>query len=144
MEEFETSEQAVTSDIAQSQINKESSTSVEPPLKQLVVSTISKEVRLPENEATLSAYTIPAEPDNQHYSYTWSLLSQPEGQSGIMTNQNRVTMKLSHLTEGLYMFKVAVKSPNAYGEAYANVSVLPRKNIQYFIYRNLFSIPFII
>nr|CAD7399336.1 unnamed protein product [Timema poppensis] len=36
------------------------------PLKQLVVSAISKEVRLPENAVTLSAYTVPAEqPDHR-------------------------------------------------------------------------------
>lgn len=31
------------------------------PIKQLVVSAVSKEVRLPENEVTLSAFTVPAE-----------------------------------------------------------------------------------
>lgn len=101
--------------------------SVKPTVKQLLVSAVSKEVRLPENEVTLSAYTVPAERDNQHYNYAWSLLSQPEGHTGTMTDQNRVTVKLSNLSEGLYTFKVAVSSPNAYGEAYANVSVLPRK-----------------
>lgn len=108
---------------------KEISTSIKPTMKQLVVSAISKEVRLPENEATLSAYTVPAERGNQHYNYVWSLLSQPEGHTGTMTDQNRGTVKLSNLSEGLYTFKVTVSSPNAYGEAYANVSVLPPKRI---------------
>lgn len=112
---------------AKVQILKDTNTSMKPTVKQLLVSAVSKEVRLPENEVTLSAYTVPAERGNQHYNYAWSLLSQPEGHTGTMTDQNRVTVKLSNLSEGLYTFKVAVSSPNAYGEAYANVSVLPRK-----------------
>lgn len=108
------------------------SVSIKPTMKQLLVSAVSKEVRLPENEVTLSAYTVPAERGNQHYNYAWSLLNQPEGHTGTMTDQNRVTVKLSNLSEGLYTFKVAVSSPNAYGEAYANVSVLPRKHSEIF------------
>ncbi|XP_054007146.1 dyslexia-associated protein KIAA0319 isoform X1 [Hylaeus anthracinus] len=111
------------------QILKDSSTSIKPPMKRLLVSAVSKEVRLPENEVTLSAYTVPAEQENEHYNYAWSLLSQPESHTGIMTDQNRMTVKLSNLSEGLYTFKVTVNSPNAYGEAYANVSVLPPKRI---------------
>ncbi|XP_076160775.1 dyslexia-associated protein KIAA0319 isoform X2 [Ptiloglossa arizonensis] len=111
------------------QVMKDSSTSIKPPMKQLLVSAVSKEVRLPENEVTLSAYTVPAEHENEHYNYAWSLLSQPESHTGIMTDQNRMTVKLSNLSEGLYTFKVTVNSPNAYGEAYANASVLPPKRI---------------
>ncbi|XP_017877512.1 dyslexia-associated protein KIAA0319 [Ceratina calcarata] len=108
---------------------KDTGTSVKPPVKRLLVSAVSKEVRLPENEVTLSAYTVPAEQENEHYNYAWSLLSQPDGHSGIMTDQNRMTVKLSNLSEGLYTFKVTVNGSNAYGEAYANVSVLPPKRI---------------
>ena len=114
---------------AKAQIMKDASTSMKPPMKRLLVSAVSKEVRLPENEVTLSAYTVPAEQENEHYNYAWSLLSQPEGHTGIMTDQNRMTVKLSNLSEGLYTFKVTVNNPNAYGEAYANVSVLPPKRI---------------
>ncbi|XP_021932800.1 dyslexia-associated protein KIAA0319-like protein isoform X2 [Zootermopsis nevadensis] len=100
------------------------------PIKQLVVSAISKEVRLPENEVTLSAYTVPAEQPGEHYKYEWTFLAQPEGvNSGIMNDQNGETLKLSHLIEGLYMFKVSVSAPGAYGETYANVTVLPPKHI---------------
>lgn len=122
---------------AKAQTIKDTNTSIKPTMKQLLVSAVSKEVRLPENEVTLSAYTVPAERGNQHYNYAWSLLSQPEGHTGTMTDQNRVTVKLSNLSEGLYTFKVAVSSPNAYGEAYANVSVLPRECF-------FFLLPFII
>ena len=109
---------------------------MKPPMKQLLVSTVSKEVRLPENEVTLSAFTIPAEQPGEHYNYAWSLLSQPDGHTGTMADQNRNTVKLSNLSEGLYKFKVTVNSPNAYGEAYANVSVLPRKFIFDLFYTN--------
>lgn len=127
MDEIENMELGVTSQPKVQTIKEDTSTSMKPTMKQLLVSAVSKEVRLPENEVTLSAYTVPAERGTQHYNYAWSLLSQPEGHTGTMTDQNRVTVKLSNLSEGLYTFKVAVSSPNAYGEAYANVSVLPRK-----------------
>lgn len=36
-------------------------------------------MRLPENEVTLSAYTIPDEKtSNDHYSYVWKLVDQPK------------------------------------------------------------------
>jgi hypothetical protein len=64
----------------------------------------------------------------EHYKYEWTFLAQPEGvNSGIMNDQNGETLKLSHLIEGLYMFKVSVSAPGAYGETYANVTVLPRE-----------------
>ncbi|XP_032664375.1 dyslexia-associated protein KIAA0319-like protein [Odontomachus brunneus] len=128
IDEIENAELGVTPQ-AKVQTLKDANTSMKPTVKQLLVSAVSKEVRLPENEVTLSAYTVPAERGNQHYNYAWSLLSQPEGHTGTMTDQNRVTVKLSNLSEGLYTFKVAVNNPNAYGEAYANVSVLPPKRI---------------
>lgn len=117
----------VTPEMLELSMIKDPTTSVKPPIKQLLVSAVSKEVRLPENAVTLSAFTVPAERENEHYNYAWSLLSQPEGHTGTMTDQNRMTVKLSNLSEGLYKFKVTVSSPGAYGEAYANVSVLPRK-----------------
>ncbi|XP_034947675.1 dyslexia-associated protein KIAA0319 [Chelonus insularis] len=108
---------------------KESTPTNPPVKKQLVVSAVSKEVRLPDNQATLSAFTFPAEQGNEHYNYAWSLLSQPEGHTGVMTDQNRPTLKLSKLSEGLYKFRVTVTGSDASGEAYANVSVLPPKRI---------------
>ncbi|XP_033227932.1 dyslexia-associated protein KIAA0319-like protein isoform X2 [Belonocnema kinseyi] len=130
IEELETGEFGLTSEYGHHVLKDPStSSSIKPPMKQLLVSAVSKEVRLPENEVTLSAFTVPAELGNEHYNYAWSLLSQPEGHTGTMTDQNRNTVKLSNLSEGLYKFKVTVNSPTAYGEAYANVSVLPPKRI---------------
>lgn len=105
-------------------------TSSQVPVKSLVVSVVSKQVRLPENEATLSAYTVPAEQPGEKYTYVWTLLSQPEGSSsGTMTERNGGTLKLSNLVEGVYEFKVAVSGPGVYGEGKANVTVMPPKRI---------------
>lgn len=66
--------------------------------------------------------------EGEHYKYEWTILSQPEGEgSGTMSDKNGGTLKLTHLTEGLYMFKVSVSSATAFGETFANVTVLPRK-----------------
>lgn len=100
-----------------------------PTVKQLIVSAVSKELRLPDNQVTLSAFTVPAEQGAEHYNYAWSLLSQPDGHTGTMTDQNKSTVKLTNLSEGLYKFRVVVTSSNAYGIAYANVSVLAPKRI---------------
>ncbi|XP_039275783.1 dyslexia-associated protein KIAA0319-like [Nilaparvata lugens] len=101
------------------------------PVKQLVVSALSKEVRLPESEATLSVYTVPAEQPGEHYNYVWTLISKPEGSSSgaTMNDQNGGTLKLSNLSEGVYTFKVTVSAPGVYGETLANVTVLPKKRI---------------
>ncbi|XP_045451148.1 dyslexia-associated protein KIAA0319 [Melitaea cinxia] len=94
----------------------------------LTVSISSKEVQLPDNEVTLAAYTIPDEKSTQsHYNYVWTLVDQPKnGFTGNM-NQNGATVTLTDLTEGQYRFKVTVNGSNSYGEAFANVTVLPPK-----------------
>jgi len=74
--------------------------------------------------------------DSGHsYQYEWSLISktQGSGQTVSMNDQNGSTLKLSHLVEGLYMFKVTVTGTSAFGEAQANVTVLPRNCYNYFI-----------
>lgn len=45
----------------------------------------------------------------------------------FFTDKNGETLKLSNLSEGVYEFKVAVSGPGVYGEALANVTVMPRK-----------------
>lgn len=44
-------------------------------------------------------------------------------------NQNGATVTLTDLTEGQYRFKVTVNGTDAYGEGYANVTVLPPQRI---------------
>lgn len=100
------------------------------PLKPLVVSVLNKTVQLPEDEVTLSAYTVPAEQNGEHYVFSWKLISQPEeGNSGTRNDQNGGSLKLSHLIEGVYTFRVSVSAPGAYGETTANITVLPPKRI---------------
>lgn len=100
-------------------------------VKKLTVSVVSKTVRLPEQEVTLAAYTIPDEKSSgDTYKYLWSLISQPSGDvNGIMSDQTKDNIKLSKLSEGLYRFKVIVTGLNMYGEAYANVTVSREKRI---------------
>ncbi|XP_014214907.1 dyslexia-associated protein KIAA0319-like protein [Copidosoma floridanum] len=117
-------------EIIKPRLLKDSRTPDKPTVKQIFIKTASKEVRLPENEVSLSAFSVPSEEQmDGHYKYAWTLLSQPEAHTGTMTDQNQMTVKLSNLSEGLYKFKVTVTGPHSYGEAYANVTVLPPKRI---------------
>ncbi|XP_053957907.1 dyslexia-associated protein KIAA0319-like protein [Anastrepha ludens] len=98
--------------------------------KKLVVSAVSKEVRLPEKEVTLAAFTVPDENSSgSKYKYLWTLITQPKGpMNGTISDQSQSKVRLSNLSEGLYIFKVSVTGDNGtYGEAMANVTVLPEK-----------------
>lgn len=101
--------------------------------KRLTVSVLSKGVRLPNNEAILSAYVVPDESSSgDKYTYSWSLISQPsKGDSNAtITDQTKPQAKLSKLTAGLYRFKVTVTGQKGYyGEAYPNITVLPEQTI---------------
>lgn len=44
-------------------------------------------------------------------------------------NQNGATVTLTDLTEGQYRFKLTVNGTDAYGEGFANVTVLPPHRI---------------
>lgn len=105
--------------------------SEKPSANKLVVSVVSKTVRLPEKEATLIAYTIPDEQaSGDTYKYLWSLITQPsDAVNGTMSDQAKDKIVLSNLSEGLYRFKVVVTGSMLKGEAYANVTVLPEKRI---------------
>lgn len=99
--------------------------------KKLMVSVVSKEVRLPEKEVTLAAFTVPdEESSNTKYKYLWTLINQPKSpMNGTISDQSQSKVKLSNLSEGLYTFKVTVTGDGTYGEAMANVTVLPEKRI---------------
>ncbi|XP_001352876.3 dyslexia-associated protein KIAA0319 [Drosophila pseudoobscura] len=102
------------------------------PSKDIVVSVMSKEVRLPEQEVTLAAFTVPDEQTSDtKYKYLWTLISQPKGpMNGTISDQSKSKVKLSNLSEGLYTFKVTVTGDNGtFGEAAANVTVLPENRI---------------
>ncbi|XP_060659533.1 dyslexia-associated protein KIAA0319-like protein [Drosophila nasuta] len=108
-----------------------------PPAKQeankaIVVSVMSKDVQLPEQEVTLAAFTVPDEQTSgTKYKYLWTLISQPKGpMNGTISDQSKSKVKLSNLSEGLYTFKVTVTGDNGtFGEAAANVTVMPEKRI---------------
>lgn len=98
----------------------------------LVVSVVSKEVQLPEQEVTLAAFTVPDEQTSgAKYKYLWTLITQPKGpMNGTISDQSKSKVKLKNLSEGLYTFKVTVTGDNGtFGEATANVTVLPEKRI---------------
>ncbi|XP_030385510.1 dyslexia-associated protein KIAA0319 [Scaptodrosophila lebanonensis] len=100
--------------------------------KDIVVSVMSKEVRLPEQEVTLAAFTVPDEQTSgTKYKYLWTLITQPKGpMNGTISDQSKPKVKLSNLSEGLYTFKVTVTGDNGtFGETDANVTVLPEKRI---------------
>lgn len=99
----------------------------EPEKIQLQVSVESKNIQLPENEASLTALVVP---DNEKYSYLWSLVDKPENdKNGTITDQTRKTVKVSNLSEGLYKFKVTVTGQNSFGETFVNLTVLPAKRL---------------
>ncbi|KAL1460426.1 hypothetical protein MTO96_043295, partial [Rhipicephalus appendiculatus] len=59
--------------------------------------------------------------DGNKFQYQWTLVSHPDGEeTGVMQDQNTQALKLSHLREGLYTFRVAVTGNNSYGEATTN------------------------
>ncbi|KAG8520367.1 Dyslexia-associated protein, partial [Galemys pyrenaicus] len=84
-------------------------------------------ITLPENEVKLKAFVVPAPPAETTYSYEWSLLSQPVDYQGELKQRHMQTLKLSQLSVGLYAFKVAVSSENAFGEGFVNVTVRPAR-----------------
>ncbi|XP_065740701.1 dyslexia-associated protein KIAA0319 homolog isoform X2 [Phocoena phocoena] len=89
--------------------------------------------------STLPASTLPTEsaPSRQPvsaptaprtettYNYEWSLISHPEYYQGEIKQRHTQTLNVSQLSVGLYAFKVAVSSENAFGEGFVNVTVKP-------------------
>uniref|UniRef100_A0A2K5NZE6 KIAA0319 n=1 Tax=Cercocebus atys TaxID=9531 RepID=A0A2K5NZE6_CERAT len=61
------------------------------------------------------------------YSYEWSLISHPIDYQGEIKQGHLQTLNLSQLSVGLYVFKVAVSSENAFGEGFVNVTVKPAR-----------------
>ncbi|XP_023977758.1 dyslexia-associated protein KIAA0319 homolog [Physeter macrocephalus] len=82
-------------------------------------------ITLPENEVELKASVVPAPPAETTYNYEWSLISHPEYYQGEIKQRHTQTLNVSQLSVGLYAFKVAVSSENAFGEGFVNVTVKP-------------------
>ncbi|CAN8000142.1 unnamed protein product, partial [Ixodes hexagonus] len=106
------------------------STATSTPYALIVSAGDNKELHLPENEVTLSAYVFKEKSEGAQYRYQWTLVSHPDGEeTGVMQDQNTNSLKLSHLREGLYTFRVETTGNNSYGENTVNVTVLPPKRI---------------
>ncbi|NXV85318.1 K0319 protein, partial [Calonectris borealis] len=95
-------------------------------VKELIVSAGDNiHVMLPKNEVELNAFVVPPPPTETAYTYEWSLISHPPDYGGEMERRHSQTLKLSHLSVGLYAFKVTVSGENAFGEGFVNVTVKP-------------------
>ncbi|VFV24322.1 Hypothetical predicted protein [Lynx pardinus] len=103
-------------------------------VKQLV-STGDNLITLPENEAELKAFVVPAPPAETTYSYEWSLLSHPVDYRDEINERHMQMLSLSQisnwrlLSAGLDAFKVAVSGENAFGEGYVSVTVRPARRV---------------
>ncbi|NXX10678.1 K0319 protein, partial [Podargus strigoides] len=95
-------------------------------VKELIVSAGDNiQVMLPTDEVELNAFVVPPPPTETGYTYEWSLISHPADYGGEMERRHSQTLKLSHLSVGLYAFKVTVSGENAFGEGFVNVTVKP-------------------
>ncbi|NXL84182.1 K0319 protein, partial [Alectura lathami] len=95
-------------------------------VKELIVSAGDNiQVMLPKNEVELNAFVVPPPATETAYNYEWSLISHPADYGGEMEHRYTQTLKLSHLSVGLYAFKVTVSGENAFGEGFVNVTVKP-------------------
>ncbi|XP_027531822.1 dyslexia-associated protein KIAA0319 homolog isoform X3 [Neopelma chrysocephalum] len=95
-------------------------------VKELIVSAGDNiQVMLPKNEVELNAFVVPPPSTETAYTYEWSLISHPADYGGEMEHRHSQTLKLSHLSVGLYAFKVTVSGVNAFGEGFVNVTVKP-------------------
>ncbi|KAJ7413871.1 hypothetical protein WISP_87890 [Willisornis vidua] len=110
-------------------------------VKELTVSAgDNMHVMLPKNEVELNAFAVPPPSTGKTdypyvglllletaYTYEWSLISHPADYGGEMERRHSQTLKLSHLSVGLYAFKVTVSGENAFGEGFVNVTVKPER-----------------
>uniref|UniRef100_G1MTW5 KIAA0319 n=1 Tax=Meleagris gallopavo TaxID=9103 RepID=G1MTW5_MELGA len=95
-------------------------------VKELTVSAGDNiQVMLPKNEVELNAFVDPPPPTETSYNYEWRLISHPADYGGEIERRYTRTLKLSHLSVGLYAFKVTVSGENAFGEGFVNVTVKP-------------------
>lgn len=73
--------------------------------RQLKVVAENKEIKLPNNEVSLTASVSPPPAEDEVYQYEWTSLNQPEGSSAVKQKHGE-ELKLSKLNEGMYTFKV--------------------------------------
>ncbi|XP_048468998.1 dyslexia-associated protein KIAA0319-like [Rhincodon typus] len=99
-------------------------------VKELVVSAGSNIViTQPKNSVELNTFVVPAPSAESPYSYQWNLVSHPVDFEGVMEGKDSPTLKLSQLSDGLYVFRVCVSGEGAYGESFINVTVKPAPRV---------------
>nr|XP_048284074.1 dyslexia-associated protein KIAA0319 homolog [Myodes glareolus] len=86
-------------------------------------------ITLPDSEAELKASVAPAPSADTTYNYEWELMSHPIDFQGKIKQENKPILHLSQLSVGLYTFRVAVSSEDAFGEGYVNITVLPAARV---------------
>ncbi|XP_067912973.1 dyslexia-associated protein KIAA0319-like isoform X2 [Heterodontus francisci] len=95
-------------------------------VKELIVSAGSNVViTRPKNSVELNTFVVPAPSAESPYSYRWNLVSHPVDFEGVMEGKDSPTLKLSQLSDGLYVFRVCVSGDGAYGETFINVTMKP-------------------
>ncbi|XP_078279066.1 dyslexia-associated protein KIAA0319-like protein isoform X2 [Rhinoraja longicauda] len=99
-------------------------------VKELIVSAgDSVDITLPTDKVDLNAFVLPISPEGSSYKYDWQLIIHPHDYVGEMEGQHLMTLKLSKLSAGFYIFKLIVQGDNAYGEGSVNVTVKPAPRV---------------
>lgn len=94
-------------------------------IRHLAIHISPTSIQLPELKSNITAIVIPDPELGEEYSYTWIVDSYPKDQPpGNIEGLNEKTLKLSQLSPGNYTFNVTVSSPNSFGVALANLTVL--------------------
>ena len=92
----------------------------------------NKTLTLPQTSVSLTVLTSPEQSDSNPYKFEWrNIAMPPKGDTAVEENANSRTLSLSSLVEGVYQWRVIVtsSSPAGYGEAAANVTVLPAARV---------------
>ena len=92
----------------------------------------NKTLTLPRTSVSLTVLTSPEPSDSNPYKYEWKNIAMPpKGDTAVEENANSKTLTLSSLVEGVYQWRVIVtsSSPPGFGEAGANVTVLPAARV---------------
>ncbi|XP_069763734.1 dyslexia-associated protein KIAA0319-like [Narcine bancroftii] len=99
-------------------------------VKELVVSAGTNIViTQPKNSVELNTFVVPVPSAESLYSYKWNLVSHPVDFKGVMQGKDSQTLKLSQLSDGLYVFRISVSGDGAYGESFVNVTVKPATRV---------------
>ena len=104
-------------------------------VRRLAIHISPTSIQLPETISNITAIVVP-EPDvGEEYSYTWTVVAFPQDQQpGTVEGNKEKTLKLSQLSPGNYTLRVAVISPNSFGETVENLTVIARKHYFFILF----------